>query len=114
MPSAGRHPPRRVAEGSCQGKGQKSQVSHLSPEEPITRQFRDGKIDADEMLRLMADADRKPPRFAVAEDILGLDYDGTMIHDGWAPYDQFTDARHQQCLNHLLRRIAEALTRQGR
>ena len=34
MPSAGRHPPRRVAEGSCQGKGQKSQVSHLSPEEP--------------------------------------------------------------------------------
>ena len=24
---------------------------------------------------------------AVAEDILGLDYDGTMIHDGWSPYD---------------------------
>jgi len=44
---------------------------------------------------------------AVAEDILGLDYDGTMIHDGWAPYDQFTDARHQQCLNHLLRRADE-------
>jgi transposase len=41
---------------------------------------------------------------AVAEDILGLDYDGTMIHDGWSPYDQFTDALHQQCLNHLLRR----------
>ena len=41
---------------------------------------------------------------AVAEDILGLDYDGTMIHDGWSPYDQFEDARHQQCLNHLLRR----------
>jgi transposase len=41
---------------------------------------------------------------AVAEDILGLDYDGTMIHDGWSPYDQFKDARHQQCLNHLLRR----------
>ena len=27
-----------------------------------------------------------------------------MIHDGWSPYDQFEDARHQQCLNHLLRR----------
>jgi hypothetical protein len=40
----------------------------------------------------------------VAEDILGLDYDGTMIHDGWSPYDQFLGARHQQCLNHLLRR----------
>jgi transposase len=44
---------------------------------------------------------------AVAEAILGLDYDGTMIHDGWSPYDQFQDARHQQCLNHLLRRADE-------
>jgi transposase len=41
---------------------------------------------------------------AVAEAILGLDYDGTMIHDGWSPYDQFKKALHQQCLNHLLRR----------
>jgi transposase len=41
---------------------------------------------------------------AVAEDILGLEYDGTMIHDGWSPYDQFEKALHQQCLNHLLRR----------
>ena len=44
---------------------------------------------------------------AVAEAILGLDYDGTMIHDGWSPYDQFKDARHQQCLQHLLRRCDE-------
>src|SRR5262245_59850051 len=44
---------------------------------------------------------------AVAEAILGLDYDGTMIHDGWAPYDQFKNAHHQQCLNHLLRRADE-------
>ena len=44
---------------------------------------------------------------AVAESILGLDYDGTMIHDGWSPYDQFKDARHQQCLSHLLRRADE-------
>jgi transposase len=43
----------------------------------------------------------------VAADILGLDYDGTLIHDGWSPYDQFESARHQQCLNHLLRRADE-------
>jgi transposase len=40
----------------------------------------------------------------VAQAILGFDYDGTLIHDGWSPYDRFEDARHQQCLNHLLRR----------
>src|SRR5262249_57778148 len=44
---------------------------------------------------------------AVAEAILGLGYDGTMIHDGWSPYNQFESARHQQCLNHLLRRADE-------
>src|SRR5215467_1021910 len=44
---------------------------------------------------------------AVAESILGLDYDGTMIPDGWSPYDQFKYARHQQCVQHLLRRCAE-------
>jgi transposase len=50
----------------------------------------------------------------VAEAILGLDYGGTMIHDGWSPCDQFNDARHRQCLNHLLRRadeMEEAATR---
>src|SRR6516162_3235526 len=41
---------------------------------------------------------------AVAEAILGLGYDGTLIHDGWSPYDQFANAHHQQCLNHLQRR----------
>jgi transposase len=44
---------------------------------------------------------------AVAEAIPGLDYDGTLIHDGWSPYDRFEDARHQQCLNYLLRRADE-------
>jgi transposase len=43
----------------------------------------------------------------VAEAILGLDYDGTMIHDGWSPYDRFVDAHHQQCLQHLLGRCDE-------
>jgi transposase len=43
----------------------------------------------------------------VAADILGLDYDGTMIHHGWSPYDRFYEASHQQCLRHLLRRADE-------
>src|SRR6516225_7057280 len=43
----------------------------------------------------------------VAADILGLDYAGTLIHDGWSPYDCFHEATHQQCLRHLLRRADE-------
>jgi transposase len=37
-------------------------------------------------------------------DLLGSDWDGTLVHDGWAPYDQFSGASHQQCLAHLQRR----------
>jgi transposase len=29
------------------------------------------------------------------------------VHDGWSAYDRFTEARHQQCLGHLLRRCHE-------
>jgi transposase len=46
---------------------------------------------------------------AVAEAILGIDYGGTLIHDGWSPYDKFQEAQYQQCLNHLLRR-ADGMT----
>jgi transposase len=46
---------------------------------------------------------------AVAERILGRDYDGVMIHDGWSPYDNFLDALHQQCLAHLMRRAHELI-----
>ena len=42
--------------------------------------------------------------YEVAEPIIGAKYAGTMIHDGWSPYDRFFFARHQQCLAHLLRR----------
>jgi transposase len=45
----------------------------------------------------------------VAERVLGLDYAGIMIHDGWSPYDHFLSAEHQQCLGHLLRRSHELL-----
>jgi transposase len=46
---------------------------------------------------------------AIAERLLGLDYTGAMIHDGWSPYDNFSKAQHQQCLAHLLRRCRELL-----
>jgi hypothetical protein len=49
-----------------------------------------------------------------AEDILGLDYVGTLIPDGWSPYDSFANARHQPCLNHLLRRADEMATTSAR
>jgi hypothetical protein len=44
---------------------------------------------------------------AVCEASPGLDYDATMIYDGWAPSDQSEGAGHQRCLNHLLRRADE-------
>ncbi len=45
----------------------------------------------------------------VAQGVLGSDYAGTLIHDGWAPYDRFWRAAHQQCLAHLLRRCTEMI-----
>jgi transposase len=44
-----------------------------------------------------------------AEQLLGLDWSGTLVHDGWRVYDQFTKAFHQQCLRHLQRRCQELL-----
>lgn len=46
---------------------------------------------------------------APAEQILGLDYAGTLIHDGWSPYNRFTKATHQQCNQHILNRCGEML-----
>ena len=47
--------------------------------------------------------------YEVAEPIIGAKYAGTMIHDGWSPYDRFIFASHQQCLAHLRRRCKELL-----
>jgi transposase len=44
-----------------------------------------------------------------AEELLGRDYAGILVHDGWSVYDNFRAARHQQCLAHLLRRCRELL-----
>jgi transposase len=49
----------------------------------------------------------------VPAEVLGMDYAGRMTHDGWAPYDRFTQARHQQCITHLLRRAKEIIEQLG-
>jgi transposase len=47
--------------------------------------------------------------YQTAASIIGYRYTGKLIHDGWAPYDKFFWAEHQQCLAHLLRRCKELL-----
>lgn len=42
--------------------------------------------------------------FEEAAAVLGADFAGVLVRDGWAPYRQFTAAAHQTCLAHLLRR----------
>jgi transposase len=44
---------------------------------------------------------------AVLERVLGVDWGGILSHDGWASYERFTGAIHQQCLAHVLRRARE-------
>lgn len=52
----------------------------------------------------------RPSRAAdVPEDVLGVFWSGVLVHDGWAPYDRFGEAEHQQCLGHLLCRCRELL-----
>jgi transposase len=51
---------------------------------------------------------------AVLERVIGGDWDGILSHDGFASYDRFTEAIHQQCLAHVLRRargLLETATR---
>ncbi len=51
-----------------------------------------------------------PRRSADAlEGVIGPDYDGQLVHDGFASYDRFREAIHQQCLGHVLRRARELL-----
>jgi len=47
--------------------------------------------------------------YAEASEILGEDYSGVLVADGWAPYQKFEKATHQTCLAHLLRRCDEML-----
>jgi transposase len=42
--------------------------------------------------------------------VLGADFDGTLLRDGWAPYRRFERATHQTCIGgHLIRRCKETL-----
>lgn len=43
------------------------------------------------------------------ERVIGRDWGGVLLHDGFASYDRFTAALHQQCVAHLLRRARELL-----
>ncbi len=45
----------------------------------------------------------------VAERLLGPDWSGRLVHDGWSVYDRFRRAIHQQCNAHLLNRCKELL-----
>lgn len=45
--------------------------------------------------------------FDEAAAVLGADFDGVLVRDGWAPYRQFVRAAHQTCLAHLIRRCGE-------
>src|SRR5450631_178484 len=45
--------------------------------------------------------------YTQAVTILGAEYDGFLVHDGWAPYYRFRLAFHQSCLAHLLKRCRE-------
>ena len=45
--------------------------------------------------------------FEQAATLLGSDYDGWLIHDGWAVYYKFLRAGHQSCIAHLLRRCRD-------
>jgi transposase len=47
--------------------------------------------------------------FEQASAILGTDFDGFLVRDGWAVYRRFTHAVHQTCLAHLLRRCREMM-----
>jgi transposase len=45
-----------------------------------------------------------------ARVVLGADFDGTLLRDGWSPYRRFKNATHQTCIGgHLIRRCKENL-----
>lgn len=51
--------------------------------------------------------------FAQASTVLGEDFSGFLVRDGWSVYRQFRQALHQSCVAHLLRRCREMMQVQG-
>lgn len=52
--------------------------------------------------------------FEQAAAVLGKDFDGFLVRDGWSIYRQFLKALHQSCLAHLLRRCREMILVAGK
>jgi transposase len=52
--------------------------------------------------------------FEQAAMVLGADFAGFLVRDGWSIYRQFLHALHQTCLAHLLRRCREMILVAGR
>ncbi len=50
----------------------------------------------------------------VLERVIGADWSGILSHDGFASYERFEGAIHQQCVAHVLRRARELLDRATR
>src|SRR4051794_4988607 len=47
--------------------------------------------------------------FESSAALLGKDYSGYLVRDGWRPYESFRQATHQPCVGHLLRRCKDLL-----
>jgi transposase len=43
------------------------------------------------------------------DQLIGEDFAGTLVHDGYRSYDRYGKATHQQCLTHLIRRCSEMI-----
>jgi transposase len=52
--------------------------------------------------------------FEQAALVLGADFAGFLVRDGWSIYRQFVQALHQTCLSHLLRRCREMILVAGK
>ena len=43
--------------------------------------------------------------------LLGMDWSGVFVHDGWSVYEKFASATHQECFAHGLRRCDSLMER---
>jgi transposase len=54
-----------------------------------------------------------PQRSAdVLEKVIGIDWSGSMTHDGFSSYERFENVAHQQCVGHALRRARGLVDKQ--
>lgn len=54
-----------------------------------------------------------PQRSAdVLEKVIGIDWSGSMTHDGFSSYERFENGLHQQCVDHALRRARGLIDKQ--